>query len=239
MIPRTILARNFVEANLSSAQIEDVGNVILNGYANVVPNTTNKKAWQWKETTTPPVNLPVLVEVTPAMKGWTTNYAEYYTYGPNQGEPTSFEYTVHSYTPATGIIATLGGFTPGTGYTPGTYTNVPTIGGSGTGATLDIAVSAAGAVVAVSLNSAGSGYTAGDGLTVTTLGAGYGFVSNVATITVVNPAGEPRWAQSPRRYYQNQLAQFVPPTPNQKAIQYEFSYPEPDSTTAPDIGQVI
>jgi hypothetical protein len=50
----------------------------------------------------------------------------------------------------------------GTGYVAGTYTNVPTTGGTGTGFTLDITVDATGAVVLAVENQVGSGYTAGD-----------------------------------------------------------------------------
>jgi hypothetical protein len=95
-----------VASQLTSTQLLDYGNIVLNGYATTGPNTTNKKAWQYKETNTAPVNLPSLTSVTPALKGWTTNYQEYYTqlqpngYGVNPGDPTMFEYTVHSFTTA-------------------------------------------------------------------------------------------------------------------------------------------
>jgi hypothetical protein len=104
MIPRVVKMAKEVESQFTSAQLEDYGNVILNGYLSVVPNTTNKKAWQYKETTTAPVNLPSLTEVRPALKGWTTNYMEYFTradspaYPVYPGAPTMFEYVVHSYT---------------------------------------------------------------------------------------------------------------------------------------------
>jgi hypothetical protein len=103
MNPRTVKMAKEVESQFTSAQLEDYGNVILNGYLSVVPNTINKKAWQYKETTTAPVNLPSLTEVRPALKGWTTNYMRYYTelppnaYSVNPGDPTMFEYVVHSF----------------------------------------------------------------------------------------------------------------------------------------------
>jgi len=142
-----------VETTFTTPQVEDYGNVILNGYLSIVPNTTNKKAWQYKETTTAPVNLPSLTEVRPALRGWTTNYMEYYTqmppnaYGVNPGDPTMFEYNVHSF----------------------------------------------------------------------------------------SPIGEPRWAQAPRRFFQNQVANFVPPNANQQAIQYSFMYPVADNPVPPPI----
>jgi len=230
-----------VEATFTTPQVEDYGNVILNGYLSVVPNTVNKKAWQYKETTTAPVNLPSLTEVRPALKGWTTNYMEYYTqvppngYGVNPGDPTMFEYNVHSFSAATGPITAIGSLQGGQGYIPGIYVNVATQGGSGTGATLDITVGAGGIVTSVTLNAPGSDYAVGDGLTSTAIGPGYGFAVFVTGITVVNPAGEPRWAQAPRRFFQNQVANFVPPNANQQAIQYSFMYPVADNPVPPPV----
>jgi hypothetical protein len=92
-----------VEAQFTSTDLENYGNIILNGYATTGPNSTGKLAWQYKETLTPPVALPSVTSVQPALKGWTTNYQEYYTqlqpngYGVNPGDPTMFEYTVHSF----------------------------------------------------------------------------------------------------------------------------------------------
>ena len=126
--------------------------------------------------------------VLPALKGWTTNYYGYYTelppnaYGVNPGDPTMFEYNVHSYTLATGPITSINTLKGGSGYLPGTYTGLPAVGGSGTGATLDLTVDVDGVVTAATLSGAGSGYTAGDGLTVTTAGSGTGFAVTVGPI---------------------------------------------------------
>jgi hypothetical protein len=166
---------------------------------------------------------------------------EYYTqlppnaYGVNPGDPTMFEYDVHSFTAATGTILTLGALQAGTGYSVGSYTNVPTVGGSGVGATLDIVVGTGGVITSATLNNPGSGYAVGDGLTVTTLGTGYGFAISVTTITVVTPGNQPQWAQPPHRFYQNQVADFVPPNANQQAIQYSFVYPIADSPVPPPV----
>ena len=105
MIPRTVRMAKEVENQFTTAQLEDYGNVVLNGYLSAVPNTINKKAWQYQETLTAPVNLPSLPEVQPALKGWTTNYMQYYTelpvnaYGQVPGNPTMFDYVVHSFSP--------------------------------------------------------------------------------------------------------------------------------------------
>jgi len=242
MIPRVVQMAAEVAATFTPPQLDDYGNIILNGYLESVPNTINKKAWQYKETLTPPVNLPSLIQITPALKGWTNNYQEYYTqlqpndYDVNPGDPTMFEYNVHSYTQATGTILTVGNLQAGYDYTPGTYTNVPTVGGSGTGATLDIVVVVGGVVTSAVLNAVGSGYTVGDGLTVTTLGAGYGFNVTVLTITTVNPAGEAKWAQAPRRLINATVSPFVPPNTNNQAIQYSaILYPVGDSPLSPPI----
>jgi len=183
-----------------------------------------------------------VTQVRPALKGWTTNYAEYYTqlgpvpgYDTTSGDPTMFEYDVHSFSQASGPLTAIGSLQGGQGYIPGIYVNVATQGGSGTGATLDITVGAGGTVTSVTLNAPGSDYTVGDGLTSTAIGSGYGFAVFVTGITVVNPAGEPRWAQAPRRFFQNQVANFVPPNANQQAIQYSFMYPVADNPVPPPV----
>lgn len=188
MIPRTVQMAKAVETTFTVPQLEDYGNIILNGYLSLVPNTINKKAWQYKETTTAPVNLPFLWESRPALKGWTTNYMQYYTelqpngYGVDPGNPTMFEFTVHSFTQAAGPITSINSLRPGTGYFVGTHLGVPAVGGSGAGATLDLTIGAGGVVLTATLANPGSGYVEGDGLTVTSLGPGYGFSVTVGPI---------------------------------------------------------
>ena len=103
MIPRTVQMAKEVASVLSTTELENYGNIILNGYATQIANTINKKAWKYKETAGPAPNLPTLTVTRPALKGWTNNYQEYYTqlqpngYGVNPGDPTMFEYTVHSF----------------------------------------------------------------------------------------------------------------------------------------------
>ena len=244
MIPRTVQMAAEVAAQLTTSQLEDYGNIILNGYLEVVPNTINKKRWQYKETATAPINLPSLTQVTPALKGWTTNYQEYYTqlqpngYGVNPGDPTMFAYNVHSFTPARGGIVTVGSLQGGSGYTPGTYTNVPVIDTTGSGATLNIIVSPSGVVISATLNAAGTLYAVGDGLTVgPVIGPGTGFNVAVAAISpIVGTNGAPTWARPPRRLINATVAPFVPPNDNRQAIQYSgILYPVADSPVAPPI----
>jgi hypothetical protein len=187
-----------VAATFTPTQLEDYGNIILNGYLESVPNTTNKKAWQYQETATAPINLPSLSQVTPVLKGWTTNYQEYYTqlqpngYNVNPGDPTMFAYSAHSYTVASTIVAgaitTTGTVVPGSAYTPGTYTGLTLTGGTGTGATGTVVVAAggpAGNITTTGTIVPGSAYTPGTYTAVPlTGGTGTG-----ATGTVVVSAG--------------------------------------------------
>lgn len=85
-------------------------------------------------------------------------------------------------------VATFGAVVGGTGYTNGTYTNVPLGGGSGLGATGTVTV-AATVVSAVTVTSKGNGYTAGDILTVPgALSGGTGSGATVAVATVASVA---------------------------------------------------
>lgn len=68
-------------------------------------------------------------------------------------------------------VATVGAVTAGTGYTNGTYTNVPLAGGTGTGVLATVTV--AGTVVTVvTITQAGKNYTVADVLTVPAAYAG-------------------------------------------------------------------
>jgi hypothetical protein len=89
-----------------------------------------------------------------------------------------------------GQVATTNTLVGGTGYTNGTYTNIPATGGAGTGATLDITV-AGGAVTAATINNPGSGYAANNTLSATSgIGGGTGFSIKVASITNTPAAGD-------------------------------------------------
>lgn len=245
MIPRTVLMAQEVASQFTAAQLEDYGNIILNGYLEVVPNSTSKKAWQYKETTTAPVNLPSLTEVRPAIKGWTTNYMQYYTqlpvnaYSQVPGNPTMFEYVVHSFTELQGPITSLLGFlNNGSGYTPGTYTAVATTtSGSGAGATVDVIVDASGEVVSITLNAPGNGYSVGDAIYPTLPGAGASTQVTAIDQASVSGGGAPQWAQTPRRFFQNQISAVTPPQyiNNPQAIQYSFMYPVADNPVPPPI----
>lgn len=246
MIPRTVQMAQAVAAAFTTTDLETYGNIILNGYATTGPNSTGKLAWQYKETLTPPVPLPVVTSVQPALKGWTTNYYEYYTrneapdYNINPGDPTMFEYVVHSFEVPNGSITSFGPFDAGSGYTPGSYTAVPLLGATGTGATADIVVGADGTVTSVALNAAGTGYQQWQTGTVDNAtelgGTGTGFFVYISAITVLS-SGAPNWAQAPRRYYQNQVLpdNGSPAINNPAAIRYSFMYPVVDKPVAPPI----
>lgn len=187
--------------------------------------------------------------IRPALKGWTTNYQEYYTapnvaggYSVKPGDPTMFSFSVHSFTPPNGEITNIGPISGGSGYGPGTYLGVNLIG-NGTGATADIVVGASGAVTSVTVVSGGTGYQQWQTITASAGdlgGTGSGFFAYINTINVL-AGGEPRWAQCPRRFYQNQVAPTDqgPTVNNSQAIQYSFMYPVADNLTPPPIDIVI
>lgn len=83
----------------------------------------------------------------------------------------------------TSNIKTLGAITGGSGYTNGTYTNVPLTLGSGDSAQATIVVSG-GAVTSVTITAQGAGYQVGDSLSASTtiIGAGAGFAIPVTAI---------------------------------------------------------
>jgi len=95
------------------------------------------------------------------------------------------------YIPATGI-KTLGAITGGSGYTSGTYNNVPLTGGTGTGATATIVV-VGGIVTSVTIIDGGLGYTAADSLSASTtiIGAGTLFAVPVATVATTTTYSAP------------------------------------------------
>ena len=146
-------------------------------------------------------------KVTPVIKGWTTNYSNYYTELAPAAPYTNtypgmdaggFEYMVHSFKPPTGTISALGFDGPqGYGYTDGIYTGVATTTGPfGSGATLDIVV-AGGQVQSVVLNNPGTGYEQGSTLTTTAIGPGTGFFVVIVGINVTSLGGDPYWSQRP------------------------------------------
>jgi len=210
MNPRAVQMSKLVESILTPTQLAEYGNVLA-----------------------------------PTYRSWQNNSMQYYTqlqpngYGVNPGDPTMFDYSVRSFTLQTGAVSSLGTVQAGQNYTPGSYTNVPTIGGFGTGATLNITVDVNGVVTGVTLNAGGSDYSAANGLGVASpgpIGPGSGFSVAVASVTSVSPAGQPVWGQVPRRYFQNQVAPFVPPNNNSQAIPYSYMYSVSNNTTPPPIG---
>jgi hypothetical protein len=124
---------------------------------------------------------------------------------------------------------------PGTGYFVGD--TVTPVFGPGVDAVVRVdAIASSGPVGSVTIVNPGTGYSEGDNLTASIPG-GSGFISVVTTVTV-NPTtgGEPAWAQAPRRFFQNQVADFVPPNDNQQAIAYSFMYPVGNNPDSPPIG---
>jgi len=224
-----------------------VTNVVLNtGGINYLVGSTVTPAVPGGTGATITVDTVNTRQIDPALKGWTTNYYEYYTrngapdYNINPGDPTMFEYVVHSFEVPNGAITAFGPFQTGTGYTAGTYTAVPLLGATGTGATADIVVDAGGTVTSITLNAAGTGYQQWQTVTVddaTELGGtGSGFFAYISAINVLS-SGAPNWAQAPRRYFQNQVlpSNANPSINNPAAIQYTFLYPVVDNPIQPPI----
>lgn len=80
-----------------------------------------------------------------------------------------------------GGIATTTIISAGTGYTNGTFTNVPLVAGAGEYGFATIVV-AAGAVTTVTITAGGKGYHVGTALTAPSLAGGTGFECAVATV---------------------------------------------------------
>jgi hypothetical protein len=112
--------------------------------------------------------------------------------------PSSFTWELDDITNANNMIAStvvyqwgivsFGTYSPGSGYTNGTFVNVPVTGGSGSGATINITVSG-GVVTALAVNQAGNGYLTTDTISfaATSIGSGgSGFSAPVATTTGVS-----------------------------------------------------
>jgi len=210
MHPRTVKMAAEVASQFSASQLDEYGNIILNGYINVItdPLEINKKAWQYQETTTAPANLPSVATVRPVYKGWTTNYMQYYTQLPpnaygdlTPGMPTMFDYSVHSFTPFRGPIVSATYVTYGELYTPGSYTGVATTASDGGAlATVFFDVDAYGHLTNFGIDNPGGGYRVGELLAALDVGQG-GSEPIVFHITDVEIAsgGVPKYAERPRR----------------------------------------
>lgn len=88
-------------------------------------------------------------------------------------------------------IATLGTVVAGSGYTPGTYFNVPLTGGSGSGATARIVVGVGGTVTSVTLQNPGVYYAVSDSLSASAddIGGTVASTFSVPVATVSNASG--------------------------------------------------
>lgn len=87
----------------------------------------------------------------------------------------------------------------GTGYTSGGYTNIPTVGGTGTGLTVNLSI-IGGVITNVQVETPGSNYTVGDTISVVdpgVIGAGTGLSFKVATISSNRPVYDPANSNDP------------------------------------------
>lgn len=246
MHPRTVKMAAEVASQFSSAELDEYGNIIQNGYLSVVPNTTGKKAWQYQETTTAPVDLPSLTEVRPAYKGWTTNYMQYYTgrnseYNQNPGNPTMFKYSQGQPGPLWSGLSTenLKLVSQPGDLNNGTFSNAPVVGGDGTATVSFIVVDGKiTQLISSPFDNVGGGFTIGSNATVLpnpTPGRWGGSGPIVGVVTGVAPQDDPnaspgglaQWNQVNRRF--NQQAVDNTSTPqyvnNPAVIQYSFIHP--------------
>lgn len=110
---------------------------------------------------------------------------------PDVAYPMELHYFYYPVSIVQGVINTLGNIVAGTGYTNGTYYNIPLTNvntyGAGSGAVATIVVSQGG-VSSVTFTSGGSIYSVGDVLTAT-LGNGSGLGFTVTVLATNNPAG--------------------------------------------------
>jgi hypothetical protein len=104
------------------------------------------------------------------------------------GSGSGFNVDIQKTTPATAAE----GLDPGKGYKPGTYTNVPLSGGSGSGAKATVVVGEDGTVSSVSLSVFGKDYQSGESLSVSDAklggGGGSGFSVDVSNVRTTLPS---------------------------------------------------
>jgi len=79
---------------------------------------------------------------------------------------------------------TTGSLVGGANYTTGTYTNVPLVGGTGTGAKATVVVGAGGDVTSVTMTDRGTGYTVSDSLSAAATDLG-GYTNGVSTLGAI------------------------------------------------------
>jgi hypothetical protein len=219
---------------LTSTQLENYGNIIVNGYAGAGPS------------------------VRPALKGWTNNYMSYFTraepgYSAYPGQENPFLFDIWNYYqnpgPAspTGPLLTVSGGLGGNDMIPGPYQISVTGLSGGEGAVLYVVVDLlipgdplSGGIASIAVTTGGNGYTAGDLLNNIYIPTVSGMpgpaiklsVISTAPATTIPAAG---YSQCPRRFYQNQSADFVPPAANQRAIGYSFIHPVATRQTPPPV----
>ena len=225
MIPRTVQMAKEVSTILSSTELKDYGNIIVNGYSE--PNLADF-------TPLAVGSINTIVIVSPGGGYTTGTYTGVYL-GSGQG---SFAYGTVVINGA-GNLSSITIETGGQNYVVGNQISFSVPGGSPTPANVQV-----DSVNTLRTRPALKGWTTNyqsyftrpDGAMVY---SAYPGQPNPFLFDVWNWVnGVPQYSQCPRRFYQNQVAPFTPPTANQQAIQYSFMYPVQTIPTPPPIDYV-
>jgi hypothetical protein len=108
---------------------------------------------------------------------------------PDQNYNTELHFFYYPITIVQGQINQLSITNAGSGYTTGTFYNVPITGGSGANATATVVVNSVGVVSSISVTSPGSLYAIGNSVSISTSSVGNGTLFSATVVLVTNSTG--------------------------------------------------